>query len=82
MVHPYMDLKVQGLDCMTASGFRVRLTGLVFVFKSASPALKQVLTCIRKPKTNTFDKLINFLKWLFLVLLDGFRLFLDHFRSF
>ena len=26
----YMGLKVQGLDCMTASGFRVRVTGLVF----------------------------------------------------
>ena len=67
---------------MTASGFRVQVTGLVFVFKLASLALKQVPTYIRKPKTNTFDKSIKFLHW-FLVVLDGFRLFevvLDHFR--
>ena len=77
---------------MTASGFRVRVTGLVFAFKSASLVLKQVPACIRKPKTNTFDKSINFLNWLYLVVLDGFRLFqivlgrfkslLDRFRSF
>ena len=60
---------------MTASGFRTRVTGLVFVFKLASLALKQVPTCIRKPKTNTFDKSIKFLHWLFLVVLDGFRMF-------
>ena len=68
---------------MAASGFRVRVIGLVFVFKCAS--LKQVPTCIRKPKTNTFDKSIKFLHQLFLVVLDGFRSFqmvLDHFRSF
>ena len=57
---------------MTTSGFSVRVTGLVF-FKSASLALKQVPTCIRKPKTNTFDKSIKFLHWLFFVVLDGFR---------
>ena len=58
---------------MMASGFRVRVTGLVFVLQSASLILKQVPTCIRKPKTNTFDKSIMFLYWLFLVVLDGFR---------
>ena len=70
---------------MTASGFRFRVTGLVFVFKSASLVLKQVPTCIRKPKTNIFDKSIKFLNWLFLVVLDGFRSFsvvLDRFSSF
>ena len=67
---------------MTASGFRVRVTGLVFVFKSASLVLKQVPTCIRKPKTNTFDKSIKFLHWLFLVVSDGFRSFVDGFSSF
>ena len=73
MVHSNMDLKVKGVDCMTASGFRVRVTGLVFVFKSACLALKQVPTCIRQPRTNTFDKLDGF-RW-FQVLLDGFRSF-------
>ena len=69
---------------MTASGFRVRVIGLVFVFKSASLTLKQVPTCIRKPKTNTFDKSIKFLHRLFWVVLDSFRSFqivLGHFRS-
>ena len=75
MVHPYMDLKVWGLDCMKAPSFRVRVIGLVFVSKSASLTLKQVPTCIRKPKTNTFYKSIKFAHWLFLVVLDGFRLF-------
>ena len=65
---------------MTASGFRVQFTGLFFVFKSASLILKQVPTCIRKPKT--FDKSVKFLNWFFLVVLDGFRSFLDRFRSF
>ena len=60
---------------MTASGCRVRVIGLVFVFKLVSLVLKQVLTCIRKPKTNTFDNSIKFLHWLFLVVLDGFRSF-------
>ena len=73
MVHSNMDLKVKGVDCMTASGFRVRVTGLVFVFKSASLVLKQAPTCIRKPKT--LDKSIKFLHWLFLAVLDGFRSF-------
>ena len=40
---------------MTASGFRVQVTGLVFVFNLASLVLKQVPTCTQKPKTNTFD---------------------------
>ena len=57
------------------SGFRVRVTGLAFVFQLASLILKQVPTCIQKPKTNTFDKSIKFLHWLFLVVLDGFELF-------
>ena len=58
------------------SGFRVWVTGLVFVFKLAYLALKQVPTCIQKRKTdNTFDKLIKFLHWLFLVILNGFMSF-------
>ena len=79
------------LDCMTASGLMVQVTALVFVFKSTSLVLKQVPTCIRKPKTNIFDKSIRFLHWLFLVVLDGFKSFqmvlcclqiiLGHFRS-
>ena len=32
MVHCYKGLTVQGLDCMTVSDFRVRVTGLVFCF--------------------------------------------------
>ena len=48
---------------------QVWVTGLLFVFKSASLALKQVTTCIWKPKIrNTFDtvnKWIKFLHWLF-----------------
>ena len=67
---------------MTASGFRIRVTGPVFVFKSASHALKQLPTCIQKPKINNFDKWIRFLHWLFLVILDDSRSFLDHFRLF
>ena len=70
---------------MTASGFRVRITSLVFVFNSASLALKQVPTSIRKPKTNTTDKSIKFLHWLLLVVLDSFRSFqmvFGCFRSF
>ena len=42
-------------------------------FKSASLVLRAVPTYIRKLKTNTFDKSIKFLHWLFLVVLDGFR---------
>ena len=67
---------------MTASGFRVRVTGLVFVFKSASLVLKQVPTCIRKLKTNIFDKSIKFLHCLVLVVLDVFSSFYVVFRSF
>ena len=69
MAHSYMDLKVSGLVRMTASGCRVRVTGLVFVFKSTSLALKQVPICIREPKS------IKFLHWLILVVFDGFRSF-------
>ena len=32
IVHCYMDLKVQRLNCMMTSRFRVRVTGLVFCF--------------------------------------------------
>ena len=70
-----MDLKVESLDFITASGFRVRVTGLVFVLKSAFLVLKQVPTCIRKSKTNFFDNSIKFLHWLYLVVIDGFRSF-------
>ena len=73
IVDCYMDLKVEGLDFMTASGSRVRVTDLVLVFKSASLVLKRVPTCIQKHKINTFGKSIKFLHWLFLVVLDGFR---------
>ena len=80
---------------MTASsGFMVRVTSLVFVFKLPSLALKQVPACIREPKTNSYDKSIKFLRWLFFVfrscrwfrsfqiVLGRFRSFLDCFRSF
>ena len=60
---------------MITSGFMVRVNGLVFVFKLAFLVLKQVPTCIRKSKTNTFDKSIKFLHWLFLVVLGSFRSF-------
>ena len=30
MVYCFMYLKVQGIDCMTALGFRIQVTGLVF----------------------------------------------------
>ena len=71
-----MDLKAQGLDCMMVSGFRVQVTDLAFVFNLASLTLKQVPTCIRKPRTNIFEMSINFLHWLFLVVLDHFSSFL------
>ena len=74
----YMVLKFQGLDCMATSGFRVRVTGIVFVFKLASLVLNRVQTCA---KTGTFES-IKCLYWLFWVILNGFRLFLDHFGSF
>ena len=56
-------------------GLRFRVTGLVFDFNSASLVLKQVPICIRKPKTNTFDKS---------VVLDGFRSFklVPHFNKY
>ena len=59
---------------------RVWLQGLshrssFFVFKSGSLVLNQVLTCVLKCKTITFDESIKFLHWLFLVVLDGFRSF-------
>ena len=60
IVHSYMDLNVWGLDCITTWGFRVRVTGLNFVFRSVSLVLKQVPDCIRKTKTNTFDNSIKF----------------------
>ena len=44
-------------------GVRLRATGLVFVFKSASLVLNQVLICIQKPKMSTFDESIKFLHW-------------------
>ena len=74
IVHSYMDLNVWGLDCMTMSGFRVQVTGLVFVFKSVSLVLKQVPACIRKTKTNTFDKSIKFLHFTSFL---HYRLFLN-----
>ena len=36
MVHYYMGIKVQGLNCMVESGIWVQVTGLVFVFRSTS----------------------------------------------
>ena len=74
IIHSYMDLNVGGLDCMTTSGFRVRVTGLVFIFKSVSLVLKQVAACIRKTKTNTFDKSIKFLHFTSFL---HYRLFLN-----
>ena len=50
--------------------------------KGHPEVLKQVSTCIWKPKTNTFDKSIKFLHWLFMVVLDGLWSFFDGFRSF
>ena len=85
MVHAYMVLKVEGLDCITASGFRVGITGLVFGFKSAPLALEQVPTCIQKPRKIPLISQLSFDIDCFLVVLDGFRSFLDplgRFRSF
>ena len=71
---------------MAASGFRVRITSLVFAFKLASLVLNQDPTYIRKPKKNTFDQSINFLQWLFglfQILSGSFRWFqvvLGHFQ--
>ena len=73
----------------------VRLQGLShrssFVFKSAPLILKQVPICIRKLKTNTFDKSIKFWHWLQIVsgcfrclwvILGHFQIALGRFRSF
>ena len=69
MAHCYMGLKVQGLDCMTASGFKVRVTGLVFfVSKSASLVVNGVPTCVQKP--TTFNESIKFFR---LVIFGHFR---------
>ena len=69
---------------MTASGFRVRVTGLVFVFKSACLVLQQVPNCIRKPKTNTFDKSSFYFgySWSFQMVSGHFIWFQVVFRSF
>ena len=43
---------------MTASGFRVQVTGLVFCFEvsiSGAEPIKRVPTCVRKPKTNIYE---------------------------
>ena len=45
------------------------------IFKSESLVLNRVPAYVRKPQKNTFDESIKFLYWLFLVVLDGFRLF-------
>ena len=75
MVHCYIGLKVQGLYYMTVSGFSVQVTGLVFVFTSASLVLNLLGTCIRRPLTNTFDESIKILDWSILAVFDGFRSF-------
>ena len=75
MVHCYIGLKVQGLYCMTVSGFSVQVTGLVFVFTSASLVLNLLVTCIRRPLTNTFDESIKILDPSILAVFDGFRSF-------
>ena len=82
MVHSYMDLKV--LRCRLYDDVRHKGSShrSSFFFKSTSLVLKQVPNCIRKPKTDTFDKSIKFLHWLFLAVLDGYRLFFDRFRLF
>ena len=84
MVHSYMDLTVQGLDCMTASGFRVRVTGLVFAFKQASLVLKQVPTCIRKHRQPLISQLSFYIGyfWTFQMVSDRFKWFQVVLRSF
>ena len=42
MVHCYMSLKIQGLDCMTSSGFRVEVTGLDFCFYAGLSSLEPI----------------------------------------
>ena len=71
MAQCYMGLKVQDLNCMIASGFRVWVTGLGFVFKSASFFLNRVSTFVWKPNADTFDKSVKFwngLRWFQVVL--------------
>ena len=71
------------------TGFRFRISGPVFCFSVGILVLNRVPTCVRKPKSNTFDESIRFLPlvsfgqfgW-FQIVLDGFRSFLDRFRSF
>ena len=53
LLHGPKDVRSRLYDSVK---FRVQVT--VFVFKSASLVLKQIPTCIQKPKTNTFDKTI------------------------
>ena len=61
-IYCFMYLKVQDLDCMKASGFSVRVTGLVFfIYKLASMVLNRCSTCVRKPKKNAFSESIKIL---------------------
>ena len=52
-LHRYMDLKVQGLDCVTVSRFWVRVTGLLFCFYVVifCPTLRPDL------RSKTFDEI-------------------------
>ena len=79
-----MDLKIYGLDYITASGFRIQVTDLVFVFKSAFLVLKQVPTCIRKDKLPLISQLSFYIGyfWSFQMVLGRFRPFLGRFSSF
>ena len=72
MIHCYIDLKVQGQYCITASSFRVWVTVLVFCFLSLYLwSWTELRPAFENPKTNIFDESIKFLDWLFLVVLDG-----------
>ena len=66
---------------MTTLGFRVRVTGLVFVFRSASLVLKQVSICIRKPVISQLSFYIRYFQS-FQMLLECFQIILGRFRSF
>ena len=68
---------------MTASGFKVRVIGLVFIFKSASLVLKQVPTCIRKRQIPLISQLSFYIGyfWSFQMVLGHLRTFLDGFSS-
>ena len=72
---------------MAASGFRDRVTGLVFVFKSASLVLKHAQTAFENLRQIPLISQLSFyiifgrFNW-FQVVLCGFRSFLDRFRSF